>query len=95
MVRRYKPLGGGRTRVRTALFMGAMVAKKYNPVYGGEQVLALAPGRRAAYRIIDVIASRGGSRHTLSHPLGAAAQSPRPTRATERRRREDGVPSSW
>ncbi len=25
-------IGGGRTSVRTALFMGAMVAKKYNPV---------------------------------------------------------------
>ena len=30
-----------------------------------------------------------------SHPLGAAARSPRPKGATERRRRGDGGPSSW
>jgi transposase len=58
-------IGGGRTGVRTALFMGALVAKKYNPVLkaffdrlvaaGKEKMVALIAVARKLLTILNAI----------------------------------------
>ena len=103
-------IGGGRASVRTALFMGAMVAKKHNPVSRRSSTGWSRPASRKCLPSSPSLAScspssmpsfvttapgRGRSWPPRSHPLEAAARSPRPKGATERRRRGDGGPSSW
>ena len=64
-------IGGGRTSVRTALFMGAMVAKKYNPVLrtffnrlvaaGKPKMIALIAVARKLLTMLNAILRRSRS----------------------------------
>ena len=47
-------IGGGRTAVRTALFMGAMVAKQHNPVLKVFFDRLVAPGKPKMVALIAV-----------------------------------------
>jgi transposase len=47
-------IGGGRTTVRTALFMGAMVGKKYNPVLRAFFERLVAAGKPKMVALIAV-----------------------------------------
>ena len=47
-------IGGGRTAVRTALFMGALVAKRYNPVLKGFFDRLVAAGKPKMVALIAV-----------------------------------------
>ena len=47
-------IGGGRTSVRTALFMGAMVAKRHNPVFKGFFDRLVAAGKPKMVALIAV-----------------------------------------
>jgi transposase len=85
-------IGGGRTSVRKALFMGAMVARRHNPVLKAffERLVAAGKPKKVAIIAVarklltilnaivrDGIPWKGGSwGGSRSHPLGAAARSP-------------------
>ena len=103
-------VAGGRKTVRTALFMAALVAGRYNPVLKAFRqrlvaagkpkiVAAIAVARKLLTILNAILRDRRPWNRTLwrphSHPLGAAARSPLPHRGDRDRRREDGAPSSW
>ena len=62
---------GGRAKVRTALYMGAMVASRFNPVIkdfyqrllsaGKPKKLALTPGMRKLLTILNAMLKYGSS----------------------------------
>jgi transposase len=84
-------IGGGRASVRKALFMGAMVAARYNPVLKAFYERLLAAGKpkkvvliavaRKLLTILNAIVRdgspwKGTVGRSRSLPLGAAARSP-------------------
>jgi len=104
-------IGGGRASVRRALFMGAMVARRHNPVLktfferlvaaGKPKKVALIAVARKLLVILNAIVRDGtpwkGTVGVVSQPSSRSRSSVAlaQIRATGRRRRKDGGPSSW